>query len=91
MAPVASNSGGSATDSVALWSQNECTWASTGTGLSTAVSMFDSNQDLEQAGSQSAFGQAITNGVKGGTSLDKPTCTGGVGVSGSAGTATPGR
>jgi hypothetical protein len=84
MAPVASN-GSSATDSVALWSQNECTWASTGTGLSTAVSMFDSNQDLEQAGSQSAFGQAITNGVKGGTSLDKPTCTGGVGVSESGG------
>ncbi len=64
------NSGGSATDSVPLWSQNECAWTSSGTGLSTAVSMFDSNQDLEQAGSQSAFGQPITNGVQGGTSLD---------------------
>ena len=85
LAPVAANSAGSSTDSVNLWSQNECTWASTGTGLSTAVSMFDSNQDLEQAGSQSAFGQAITNGVKGGTSLDKPTCTGGVGVSADGG------
>jgi uncharacterized repeat protein (TIGR01451 family) len=85
MAPVATNTGGSATDSIPLWSQNECTWSSTGTGLSTAVSMFDSNQDLEQAGSQSAFGQSITNGVAGGTSLDYPTCTGDVGVSASGG------
>ena len=32
MAPVATNTGGSATDSIPLWSQNECTWTSTGTG-----------------------------------------------------------
>ena len=81
MAPVATNSGGSATDSIPLWSQNECTWSSTG----ATVSMFDSNQDLEQAGSQSAFGQPITNGVTGGTTVDKPTCPGGVGVSASGG------
>ncbi len=92
MAPVATNTGGSATDSIPLWSQNECTWSSTGTGLSTAVSMFDANQDLEQAGSQSAFGQPITNGVAGGTvkgaageSVNEPTCPGGVGVSASGG------
>ena len=92
MAPVATNTAGSSTDSIPLWSQNECTWSSTGTGLSTAVSMFDANQDLEQAGSQSAFGQPITNGVAGGTvkgatgvSLNAPTCPGGVGVSASGG------
>ena len=89
MAPVATNSGGSATDSIALWSQNECTWTSTTPGGSTSVSMFDSNQDLEQAGSQSAFGQSITNGEKlGGLSvgtLNYPTCSGGVGVSAAGG------
>ncbi len=47
--------------------------------------MFDTNQDLEQAGSQSAFGQPITNGVTGGTTKNDPTCTGGVGVSASGG------
>jgi large repetitive protein len=81
IAPVATNSAGSNTDSVALWSQNECTWASSG----ATVSMFDSNQDLETAGSQSAFGQSITNGVVGGSTKDEPTCTGGVGVSESGG------
>ena len=81
MAPVATNSGGSATDSIPLWSQNECTWSSSG----ATVSMFDSNQDLEQAGSQSAFGQPITHGVTGGTTVDEPTCAGGVGVSASGG------
>ncbi len=81
MAPVATNSGGSATDSIPLWSQNECTWTSSG----ATVSMFDSNQDLEQSGSQSAFGQPITNGVAGGTTKNTPTCTGGVGVSASGG------
>ena len=81
MAPVATNSGGSATDSIPLWSQNECTWSSTG----ASVSMFDSNQDLEQAGSQSSFGQPIANGVTGGSSVDEPTCSGGVGVSASGG------
>jgi hypothetical protein len=85
MAPVATNTAGSATDSIPLWSQNECTWSSTGSGLTTQVSMFDPNQDLETAGSQSAFGQAITNGVQGGVSLDKPSCPGGVGVSASGG------
>jgi hypothetical protein len=85
MAPVATNSAGSATDSIPLWAQNECTWTSTGTGLTTAVSMFDPNQDLETAGSQSVFGAAITNGVQGGVSLNTPTCPGGVGVSASGG------
>ncbi|MFZ0667615.1 MAG: hypothetical protein WAM97_17835 [Acidimicrobiales bacterium] len=81
MAPVATNSGGSATDSIPLWSQGECTWTTT----SGTISMFDTNQDLETAGSQSAFGAAITNGVTGGTSKNYPTCTGGVGVSASGG------
>ena len=86
MAPVATNSGGSATDSIPLWSQNECTWTASG---STSVSMFDTNQDIEQAGSQSAFGQAISNGeMLGGANVgteNYPTCTGGVGVSASGG------
>ena len=47
--------------------------------------MFDTNQDLEQAGSQSAFGQPITNGVVGRDHQNYPTCTGGVGVSASGG------
>ena len=81
MAPVATNSGGSATDSIPLWSQNECTWTSSG----ATVTMFDSNQDLEQAGTQSAFGQPITNGEVAGTTKNYPTCTGGVGVSASGG------
>ncbi len=81
MAPVATNGGGSSTDSIPLWSQNECTWTSTG----ATVSMFDSNQDLEQAGSQSAFGQPISSGVTGGTTKDEPSCPGGVGVSASGG------
>jgi uncharacterized repeat protein (TIGR01451 family) len=81
MAPVATNTNGSATDSIPLWSQNECTWTSTG----STVSMFDANQDLEQSGSQSAFGQPITNGVSGGSTKNTPTCTGGVGVSASGG------
>ncbi len=85
MAPVATNSGGSATDSVPLWSQNECSWTAAGTGEHTSVSMFDPNQDLEQAGSQSAFGQPITNGEDMNASLNTPTCPGGVGVSASGG------
>ncbi len=81
MAPVATNGGGSVTDSIPLWSQNECTWtASNGT-----VSMFDSNQDLEQVGSQSSFGAPISNGEIAGTSTNYATCTGGVGVSASGG------
>ncbi len=86
MAPVATNSGGSATDSIPLWSQNECTWTASG---GASVSMFDTNQDLEQAGTQSAFGQPISSGeslggASGGTE-NYPTCTGGVGVSASGG------
>ena len=34
--------------------------------------MFDTNQDLEQAGSQSAFGQPITNGATGGIDQEQP-------------------
>ncbi len=86
MAPVATNSAGSATDTIPLWSQNECTWTTTGT--TTSDSMFDANQDLEQAGSQSAFGAPITNGEALGSSLNYPTCTGGVGVSGAGGLGT---
>ena len=71
---MATNSGGRATDSIPIGSQNECTWtASQGT-----VSMFDANQDLEQSGSQSAFGQPITNGETAGTTTNYPTCAGDV-------------
>ena len=81
LAPVATNAGGSATDSIPIGSQNECTWtASQGT-----VSMFDPNQDLEQAGSQSAFGQPITNGETEGTTSNYPTCPGDVMVAASGG------
>ncbi len=70
LAPVATNSGGSATASIPLGSQPECTWvASQGT-----VHMFDTNQDLEQVGSQSAFGQPITSGETAGSSTNYPTC-----------------
>ena len=81
IAPVATNSGGSATDSIPAFSQNECTWtASQGT-----VSMFNANEDLEQVGSQSAFGQAISNGETLGSTSNYPTCPGDVGVSASGG------
>ena len=71
LAPVATNSGGSATASIPIGSQPECTWVTTG----GTVSMFDTNQDLEQAGSQSAFGQPITGGETAGTSTNEPTCS----------------
>ena len=72
---------GSATDSIPTGAQNECTWtASQGT-----VSMFDANQDLEQSGSQSAFGQPISNGETAGTTTNYPTCSGDVVVSASGG------
>ena len=77
MAPVATNGGGSATDSISIDSQNECTWTAAGAS-GTAVSMFDPNQDLEQAGSQSAFGAPISNGEVDGTSTNYPTCPGDV-------------
>ncbi len=78
MAPVATNSGGSVTASIPIDSQPECTWTAAGAG-GTSVSMFDPNQDLEQAGSQSGFGSAISNGEVAGTSTNYPTCTGDVG------------
>jgi hypothetical protein len=81
MAPVATNSGGSATDSIPTGSQNECTWTSS----NGTVIMFDPVQDLEQVGSQPAFGQAITGGETAGTSTNYPTCTGDVMVSESGG------
>ncbi len=71
LAPVATNSSGSATASIAIGSQPECTWVTTG----GTVSMFDTNQDLEQAGSQSGFGQPITGGETAGTSTNYPTCS----------------
>ena len=77
MAPVATNGGGSATDSITIDSQNECTWTAGGAS-GTAVSMFDPKQDLEQAGSQSAFGAPISNGEVDGTSTNYPTCPGDV-------------
>jgi hypothetical protein len=71
MAPVATNTAGNATDSIPLGSQPECTWtASKGT-----VSMFDTNQDLETAGTQSAFGASITNGETSGSTTNYPSCS----------------
>ena len=68
---VATNSGGSATDSIPTGSQPECTWvASQGT-----VNMFDTNQDIETVGTQSAFGQPITNSRTAGSSTNYPTCS----------------
>ena len=70
MAPVATNSGGSATDTHPALVAERVHLDVHAAGA--PVSMFDANQDLEQAGSQSAFGQPITNGVAGGT---EPTTT----------------
>ena len=81
LAPVATNGGGSATDSIPIGSQNECTWTSN----SGTVSMFDTNQDLEVVGSQSAFGQPVTGGETVGTSTNYPTCSGDVMVAASGG------
>jgi hypothetical protein len=65
------NSGGSATASVPLYTYGQCTWtSSTGT-----VSMFDAAQDEETNGSQSAFGQPISNGETMGVTKNAPTCS----------------
>ena len=65
------NSAGSATGTIDLFIYGQCTW----TASSGTVSMFSTPQDLEQVGSQSAFGAAITNGETVGTSTNYPTCT----------------
>jgi hypothetical protein len=70
IAATFTNSGGSATASFPIYTYGQCTWSSS-TG---AVSMFDPAQDLEQNGSQSAFGQPISNGATMGTTKNEPTC-----------------
>ena len=65
------NSTGSVTGTIDLFIYGQCTWtSSTGT-----VSMFNAAEDLEQNGSQSAFGAPITNGETAGTTSNYPTCT----------------
>ena len=71
MAPVFTNSGGSVTGSVTLSAYGSCNW----TTSQGTTSLFDSNTDVYQTGSQSAFGAAITNGETKGTTTDYATCT----------------
>jgi large repetitive protein len=71
LAPVATNSGGSATDGIPIGSYGACTWTS---GAGT-VKAFDANQDLYQTGTQSAFGASITNGETLGSTSNYATCT----------------
>ncbi len=67
------NSGGSATGTIDLYTYaSTCGWTST-TGT---VSLFNAAEDTYQNGSQSAFGQPITNGETLGTTKNEPTgCT----------------
>jgi hypothetical protein len=71
LAPVASNSGGSATDDIPIASYGSCSWT-TGAGTTR---QFDANQDLYQTGTQSAFGGAISNGETLGSTSNYATCT----------------
>ena len=81
MAPVATNSAGTATDSIPLWSQNECTWTSSG-GHGVHVRHQSGPRAVRLAvGLRPAHHQR----GDGGTTLDEPTCPGGVGVSASGG------
>jgi hypothetical protein len=70
-APTATNSGGSASASITDAQYGACTWTSS-TG---AEKTFDPVQDLDQTGSQSAFGAPITNGETVGTTSNYATCT----------------
>ena len=65
------NSTGSVTGTIDLFIYGQCTWTSS----SGTVSMFNAAEDLEQNGSQSAFGAPITNGETAGTTSNYPTCT----------------
>jgi hypothetical protein len=70
-APVATNSGGSATASITDAQYGACTWTSS----AGTVKAFDKVQDLDQTGSQTAFGAAISNGETEGTTSNYTTCT----------------
>ena len=69
--PVATNSAGSATDSIPIGSYGACTWTSS----KGTTSKFDSNTDLYTSGSQSSFGAPITNGESLGSTSNYPTCS----------------
>ena len=71
LAPVATNGAGSATDNIPIGTYGACSWT---TGHGTAT-QFDANQDLYQTGSQSAFGQPITNGETFGSTSNYANCT----------------
>ncbi|MGB7052007.1 MAG: putative Ig domain-containing protein [Acidimicrobiales bacterium] len=71
LGPVATNSGGSATDDIPIGSYGSCSWTS---GAGT-TQLFDANQDLYQTGTQSAFGAAIANGETLGSTSNYATCT----------------
>jgi hypothetical protein len=70
LAPVATNSEGSVTGSIAFSAYAEADWVSSGENLSpgtpgaTSSSLFDSNQDLWKTGNQAAFGDPITGGLQ---------------------------
>jgi hypothetical protein len=70
-APTATNSAGTGTASFVDAHYGPCTWTSS-TG---AEKTFDANQDLDQTGSQTAFGAPITNGETAGTTSNYTTCT----------------
>ncbi len=74
MAPVATNSGGSATDSIPLWSQNECTWTDSGTGSANVGHLHVRLQPGPRAGRARSrpSAQPITNGETLGTTQELP-------------------
>jgi trimeric autotransporter adhesin len=72
IAPVATNSGGSATLSATTDDYGTCTWTASG-GASTSV--FDVNQDLDVTGSQASFGAPITGGATAGSTSLYTTCS----------------
>ena len=71
LGPVATNSGGSATDDIPIGSYGSCSWTSS----AGTTQLFDANQDLYQTGTQSAFGAAIANGETLGSTSNYATCT----------------
>ncbi len=69
-APVATNSEGSVTGSIAFSAYHTSNWVTSGANLSpgspgaTSTALFDGNQDLWQTGTQAAFGDPITGGMQ---------------------------
>jgi uncharacterized repeat protein (TIGR01451 family) len=73
LAPVATNPWGSVTGSIPMSSYQPCTWTTTTTNGET-TSVFDPNENTEQTGSQSAFGQPITGGGVAGSTRYYASC-----------------